>query len=371
MNITYLASPRMRLPSRSASSIHVMRMCEAFSLLGHNVKLIVAQNQDSNEKAILDYYGISSKFEIIPIELGKYKGKTFIFSVNQYFLAKRSGSDIIVTRSAQAAAISAVLGMRIIYDSHGPVWLNNKVDGFFYRVLKNNKNLLRMTTNSIALKGMYEMAAMLPHCGIVVAHNGSISKNFNDLPDCWPGRVNHMQIGYMGHLYPGRGVETIIESAKSLPEFDFHIVGGMQSDIEFWKNKVNLTNLFFHGFVHPSVVYKFRNRCDVLLAPYREHGVAVSGGVGDSSKYMNPIKLIEYMSSKKAIICSNLEILKEVLDDSTCLFAHPNRSDEWVGAILRLKDDGLRRKLGDSAYEVFNEQFTWERRALKMIENIV
>jgi glycosyltransferase involved in cell wall biosynthesis len=371
MNITYLASPGLHLPSRSARSIHVMRMCEAFSLLGHDVKLIAVKTENHNPKALLKYYGVSNEFEISPIKLSAIKGKTLFFSVEQGRAAKKSKSDLVVSRSAPAAAVSAMLGLRTVYDSHGPVWLNNRIDEFSYKILKNNKNLLRMTTNSIALKKMYEDADMLPHCGISVAHNGSHCNDLNELPNSWPGRENHIQVGYMGHLYPGRGIETIIDASKRLSAIDFHVVGGMQPDIQFWKQRANLGNLFFHGFILPSDIHKFRNKCDILLAPYKGDGVAVFGGTGDSSKYMNPIKLLEYMSSKKAIICSNLEILKEVIDDSACLFVDPNRSEEWVNAIIRLTDVELRNRLADNAYKIFKERFTWKHRAIKLLPSAI
>ena len=70
---------------------------------------------------------------------------------------------------------------------------------------------------------------------------------------------------YFGHLYKGRGVGLILKLSSEMPNVDFHLVGGTEDDIIFWKGKQNPDNLFFHGYVRPSIVYKYRNNCDILI----------------------------------------------------------------------------------------------------------
>ena len=59
MRIAYLA-PSI-IPSRSANSIHVMKMCNAFSLHGHDVILIIPdspKNEEKNINDIFSFYGV-------------------------------------------------------------------------------------------------------------------------------------------------------------------------------------------------------------------------------------------------------------------------------------------------------------------------
>ena len=42
------------------------------------------------------------------------------------------------------------------------------------------------------------------------------------------GEQNSLKVGYVGHLYKGRGIETIIECAKQLSNVTFHLVGGIK-----------------------------------------------------------------------------------------------------------------------------------------------
>ena len=70
--ITYVS--RTSIPSRSANSIHVMKMCDALSRLGYKVSLltdpIIAKKMRSDEHEIIDeneYYGVEKHFEIVKL----------------------------------------------------------------------------------------------------------------------------------------------------------------------------------------------------------------------------------------------------------------------------------------------------------------
>ena len=55
----------INLPSKSAYSIHVMKMCEAFSKLNYNTNLIVINKKNTNR--INKIYNINYNFKIISI----------------------------------------------------------------------------------------------------------------------------------------------------------------------------------------------------------------------------------------------------------------------------------------------------------------
>ena len=63
-------------------------------------------------------------------------------------------------------------------------------------------------------------------------------------------------------------------------------------------------------------------KVDLLIAPY-EKKVFDNKGT-DISKYMSPLKIFEYMASKKPFIVSRLDFVKEFLiEDEDCLMASP------------------------------------------------
>lgn len=370
MKVIYIAGYGSNFPSRDANSIHIMRMCEAIAKLGHEVFLF-ASDRGKTAIDIFNHYGVPEIFGIHIVKVPIVKGKTFLYSLRASLSAIKFKPGLVLGRSAQACALSALMGTPVVFDSHGPVWEISKIEYLAYRLLYKNKNLKKMTTNSAALKELYKKKGLVPKCGITLAHNGSLSMPLNDTADNWPGRKDVLQVGYIGHLYPGRGVEVILECASRLTDIDFHVIGGNQEDIDFWQNKAGNTNLFFHGFVRHSYIHRYRNKCDVLLAPYGEKNVSMAGGGGDQSRYMNPIKVIEYMSSKKAILCSDIPVLRELLDDNSAIFIHPAKIEDWVKAIRDMRNPVVREKIASNAYEKFLGKLTWERRAGTILNGLV
>ena len=64
--------------------------------------------------------------------------------------------------------------------------------------------------------------------------------------------------------YMGFSSISGIELAKKFPAVTFHIVGGKEKDLFYWRKNANFDNLIFHGFVEPQNAYKYRNMCDIL-----------------------------------------------------------------------------------------------------------
>ena len=55
-----------------------------------------------------------------------------------------------------------------------------------------------------------------------------------------------INIGYVGHLYTGKEW-NIDELSKNVPSVDFHVVGGLEQDIEYWKSKC--TQKYFFSWI--------------------------------------------------------------------------------------------------------------------------
>ena len=70
MKILYLSSST--IPSRKANSIHVMKMCQAFSQLGHNVELVAprrpAAEGPEDRGDWFHLYGITEEFRVTRLD---------------------------------------------------------------------------------------------------------------------------------------------------------------------------------------------------------------------------------------------------------------------------------------------------------------
>lgn len=364
MRVHYVAAYMAEFPSDRANTIHVMRMCEAFAAIGHDVVLYV-RDTNNDVDSIFQFYGLTRTFNIVPLRSEVPKLNRLIFAALAARRARADGADLLVSRTAVASFLGARLSIPVVFDAHGPIWERNFAERVAYRLLKNHPKLACMTANSGALKGMYEGRRLAPAKGIVLAPNGAAADEVNPAVQLG-GRCGVLKVGYTGHLYAGRGVEVIVACAAALPECDFHLVGGAGKELEEWKVRAARPNIHFHGFVKPSLVSSYRAKCDILLAPYQATGVTVSGGGGDTSAYMNPIKVMEYISSARAIVASDLPAIREVLPDSAAMFAAPDRVDEWINCIVLLKDPRRRLELAEACSSAAMAM-TWERRASVML----
>ncbi len=224
---------------------------------------------------------------------------------------------------------------------------------------------------SQALADDFARADLQPAYGdVVVAHDGAEATDLGgkDIRAVGNGRVH---IGYVGHLYPGRGIEIIAELARYLKDCQFDMVGGTEQDIDYWQKTMSETNLVFHGFVPPAILPDFFQNMDVLLMPYQRQ-VQVASGKTDTSRWMSPMKLFEYMAAGKAIISSDLPVLREVLThERNALLVAPEDVEGWVTAVNRLiADPDLRLRLGQTARQDLLANYTWEARARKVLDGL-
>jgi len=366
MRIVYLSASS--IPSRSANSIHVMRMCEAFAQNGHETTLIGKQFDGGLLKDIYDYYGVDRSFQLSLICCRRSKGVSIFVLPNLYArLRQYDPNEVLVyARDIYGASIAIRMGFRVIYEAHGLPY--NRLIRYLEARLLANRRLLRLVVISKALKRLYVSRGDVAD-KIVVCHDAACVPNGLLIGDLsWPSCRNTLQIGYTGHLHQGRGIEIIIECAKRLPQYDFHIIGGDDKDILYWKSQAS-TNLHFHGFVEPGLISSVCRRCDVLMMPYQTN-LALPYSHANTSGWMSPMKLFEYMASGKAIVASDLPVLREVLNEKMAVLVPPADLGAWLRALRRCQDEVYRQTLAQNAYNVLREHYTWDKRAQKVLEGV-
>jgi len=368
MKITYLSNSI--IPSKKANSIHVMNMCHAYASLGNDVTLICPARKDEMESGIDNiyrHYGIPSTFAIRHLPSPKIRFRSIIYTLSSLLHLILRRPDAAIGRFVYTCVLSVKLGIPTVFDSHGPIWLDGKISALLFRWLIKSKHLVQITTNSAALKQLYLERYPELSKQITALPNGAQKPTPSSLQKTWPGRSNAIQIGYVGSLYAGRGAEVITHCAQQLPEFDFHIVGGDKEDIAQLSAELDCSNLFFHGHKPHHETASYREQCDILLAPY-QRSVFNKAGTQDSTTFMCPIKVIEYLSSAKAIVASDLPTIRELLNESQAKLVTPDKMEEWIESIKELAaSDTLRARLASSAYQHFENNLTWQARAEKTL----
>lgn len=377
MRIFYLSNSL--IPSTKANSIQVMKMCQAFSNQGHEVVLYCRKPpKEEQPENIFRYYGIEKPFRIESIHLPRVPFiSRILFSILVLIrLRKEQSEGTIYGRDRYLLGAISMLGLLrrpFAFEAHTP-----PSDGFqtyLQKKIFSHRKFVRLVVISEALKNEYlRLFGDLLAGKIIVAHDGAdgaqIPKKLILNSESFPQRKT-FKVGYIGHLYPGKGMEMIAKLPPLLPDVEFHVVGGNPEDIAKWKNEVKASNLVFHGFVAPEKVYDYMAEFDVMLMPYQPNVIVGTKKI-DIGSWMSPLKLFEYMGGGKPIIASDLPVLREVLSDKiNALLVDPVDPKAWANKIQVLREDvTLRRKIAENAQHDFFNIYTWDKRAAHILEHI-
>jgi glycosyltransferase involved in cell wall biosynthesis len=366
-------------PSRLASSVHVMKMCAAFAAHGCDVTLASYTNTGLAEKTSEDefrYYGVSASFRHIkgrsPRLLTRIPVLRSVVRLVFCGLAcHKVEPDVVYGRDVFSTAVATVLRFPVVLELHQPVIGVGRGLGAFFR-----RHAFRLTIQGAGFRGLVVVSEQLrAHYearypglfdSIVVAHDGADPPQ-EPVVRPLPG-LGAFNVGYAGNLFTGKGVEVIVGLAAACPWASFHVVGGLDSDVRHWQEKsAGLANLRYHAYVPHSEVRSILENFDIVLAPYQSvvYGFKPRQNI---AAWMSPLKIFEYMAAGRAIICSDLPVLREVLTDGeTARLCHPERLDEWRRAVEELRESPeLRRELGKAAQRVLIERYTWTGRGSRI-----
>jgi glycosyltransferase involved in cell wall biosynthesis len=367
MRIVCISSSQV--PSDTANSIQVMKVCQAFTQLGHDVILLVPGPKPEGLKpaALQLHYGLRALFKIewLPVRIRRLVPWAAVRH------ARHLKADMLYVWPLQSAALGLLAGIPSMLELHdfpsgwfGPFWLR------LFLLLPGRKRLLPITD---ALR----RALDLPTEYTVIAPDGVDIECYASLPDPEPAR---RELGLpaaptvlcTGHLYEGRGADLFLELAKEFPQASFVWVGGRSVDVKIWATRAAaqaLANVTFTGFVPNEHIPLYQSAADVLLMPYRRT-IATSSG-GNTAGICSPMKMFEYMAAGRAILTSDLPVLREVLDETTAVFCPSDNVGAWGSALGGLlADERQRQALGQRARQVV-QQYSWIERSRRALESFL
>lgn len=368
MKLVYLANAP--LPSRAAHSVHIMKMSAAFAALGHDVTLVVPAMDDpvwASDGGIFEHYGVPASFRIErltrrPGTLGEYR-----YAVGCAAVVRRTRPDLVVSRYLMGSVAAALTGAPGLLELHQLVPNASRVQRPALRWLMRRPACRGLVVITEPLRELFE-ADGVPSGRIVVAPDGADLPGRDVTP--WPRSSERLQVGYVGHLYEGRGEELLLAVAARAPWMDLHVVGGTEDDIARVRGIAQpLSTVTVHGYVSPRRAEEIRLGMDVLVAPYQDV-VGLGSGTVTTERWMSPLKIFEYMAAGKAVVSSDLPILREVLThEVNSLLCPPADVDAWVDALRRLdRSPELRRGLGERARADLEEKYQWKIRARRLLE---
>lgn len=347
------------LLTAKASSVNVVKMCHAWAETGLDVTLFCPRpDLDGDPYA---FYGVEPNFRIkwLSDHATRFGRVVRQSRLGQFALWQQSIDLVWARCHAMEPYKLDRLRRPFIIEAH------TLHQGERFRAILRNPNLRGLAVVNEELAGEMRRAHDLGSLPVVVARSAADPVPASTTPLDLPGNAA-LRCGYIGNLYAGKGMELLVPLAAACPEVDFHVFGGSRDDADRFRSQTG-ANVYVHGFLPPAEAPRAMRACNVLLAPYqrRVHGAS---GKTDLSRWMSPLKLVEYMAAGRAIIASDLASIREIVtDEETALVRPADDVGAWAQATRRLlTDDALRARLGDAAQRAFEERHSWTGRALAM-----
>lgn len=366
----------------------MMQTSYALSKIFKNVTLIsprIIRKENTAESNIFNYYNLKKSFDIKILntilkdnssKINQYIQKFFLNLILSFRLFVKSflkRNKIIFIFRCYISSLSYLLihypfrrftKSKMYFEVHG--FDNSKFHNY---ILGKMDGLICITEN--LAKDINEKLK-IPSNKIIVARLGFNPDNFNISVERNNilERYNLRKSGKYA-VYTGKVTKTLPEihyyysAAKKIPDMNFLIVGGKPEVVDFWKNMAaneKISNIYFTGFVEPNYVNTLQLFSDILLMYY------------DSSiktaKYASPGKLMEYMSTGKPIVASDIPSVKEVLNENIAFLVPQDNIEKFVEILKNIAIDYDKAAMKGIKCKETVQKFSWENRA-KIISGFV
>ncbi|MEA2112502.1 MAG: glycosyltransferase family 4 protein [Patescibacteria group bacterium] len=374
MKVIYLSS--YNIPTKNALGIQITQMCKAFADKGVEVELIVPKQKDKVN--LFKFYNIKANFKIKEISrpsllwLGKigFLAQTLLYllKIRAYLFSQRY--DFVYTREQ----LTGLFFKNFIYEIHN---FPKKITFFHKIIFKRIFKVVAIT--SFLKKDLIENGVLSDK--ILVASDAVDLNKFNiKIPQKEArNKLNLPQdkniIGYIGkYVTFGKGNKGVDDLIKAFPEVFIRkkdsfllIVGVGEDNVSKVKKLLEDSRISKEDYKiiahlpYDKVIYSYR-ASDVLIMNYSKFQY--------HTYYTSPMKMFEYMASKRPIVASDLPAMREVLNDGNCLFIQPDN----VGSLIKGIKDILQNKdkadrISQQAYSDV-QNYTWDKRAQNILNFI-
>ena len=390
MRLIFLANAR--IPSEKAHPLQIMHMAEAFAAQRLEVVVLHARRYNTDAMRHVDnpfaYYGVAAAFALIglpcldlikrvtidwpvcnrgAIRLLAHLLQLVTFTLSALVVTRRLKGRIIYSRDLFPLTLTTLRrhrGVRTCFEGHTlprsslsqrlHLWAVRRVD--------------RVVVISAALRRWY-LSRGLPPERVLVAHDAAPSAAFDLEPRAAARRALDLPpdaplVCYVGHLFPWKGVDTLVAAAAQLPEaVQFAIVGGIPPDLDRTRHHArDLRNVRVTGHRPPAEARRYLAAADVAVIPF-------SGATIIAREHTSPLKLFEYMAAGVPIVASDLPSLREVLrHEHNALLVPPDDNAALAAAIERLlSDHELAARLARTARNEVAD-CTWNQRAARIVD---
>ena len=303
------------LKSNNANVVNVLAMCKAFS------KALPVQLFHFSDQKISNEADSVHPNEFLHSNLGRYSAFNLCFKFLQFLLTAKFNfqKDIVYTRSIYIFFLSAVFNLKVYYEIHNIPRLTLHRFRFFLGNT-NKRSFLIFITYELCeeLKTRGNRYRVLPSGADILLSDEEVQTKRNYMIS----EFNPLSICYVGSDHPGKGIDRVFQMAKELPEYNFQIVGEINSYYD-WPSNCHL-----FGRLNNVEARIIMSKCHLFLLPNHD-SVKIFGKI-DIGSYTSPLKLFEYFSSYGCVFSSDLKVLREIVTKDNAVLINNNRFVEEI-----------------------------------------
>lgn len=347
-------------PRRVANRVQTIKMAEAFSRYAE-VTLVISKLHSTVDE-LWEYYNVKTPFNIKVIGEPIWGPQSVYSLIPSIIEILKIKPDILYFREELIGWLISWFRRDYVYEM---LDLLPRYQRYYPRLVRKSKRTivisqgLKNTAIEAGLNG--EKLEIRPDAVDLNAFD--IDLNRTDARSLLGLDQQSKLIVYSGRFSSWKGTDTLIESALHLPDdVKILLIGGFEGEPEKMRakiseygvaNKVSVTEFQPH-----SEIPKYLKAADALVIPNKAENQL-------SVLHTSPLKLFEYMASKRPIIASDLPSIREILDESSATFVKPDSPADLAEGILNTLNANNTPKV-DHAFKIAQEN-TWEERAKLII----
>jgi len=266
---------------------------------------------------------------------------------------------------AVGVVIAAVTRSKLVFEKHSDPSSYNK--GFLRSILMKvyaavERRTARYSDAVIGTgPGLVEQVRNMNVCNQVFAipHIPSSlleaeSKKTEEVRLSMKKHPNEVLAMYVGSFAVYQGVDLMFEAIARIAggsiAVRFIIIGGTPDEIEERKQwlKVNSAEdpVSFLGKIPPDELPAYLAASDILLSPRL-------GGVN------TPLKILDYFKARGAIVATDVESNRLLLNDETAIFTPVDAAGFAAGIQKAVEDEGLRKRIATNGRKLIDEKYNF------------
>ena len=291
----------------------------------------------------------------------------FCCGLTMLFRKEFRQADLVYTRNLWVAWLAVTFGQRVVFDHYRP-WPDQipPLQFWLYRLMCHPRFLVNIC-HSDYTRAKY-LALGIPPEKLQCIHNGfepqrlqaavsiESAKQKIGVP---PGRKT---VIYTGRVNQKKGLNLVIEAAKTLPDYLFLLVGSYgDGPIEALARGIE--NIRIVPWQKADTLTDYIFAADVLLIPPSWQPLAKFGST------VLPLKLFFYLASGRPILAGETPDVMEVLRHGENAFlCPPDNVDALVAGLRTLLGDPLLASRLATVAQIESQSLTWEARARRIFD---